>query len=394
MSTRSRSALFITAALLLVCTSQASAQEPRTWVSGPNTGDDVNPCTRVQPCRTFAGAISKTEAGGEINATESGAFGAVTITKAITIDVSNVEGGTVNSGSVGVIVNAGVTDAVVLRGLDIYGTNSPATPPCGYGGTSGIRVIKAGSVRIENSRIGRQQKAIEVVPTNDAQVIVNHVEIADNCLNGIIAAPAGAGTAALTVQDSTISNSGTALSVASGGTAWLSDSMLFGNALGYETVGTGVINDFGDNQLVANTVDGTATNNVAPAPPAGPAGADGVAGAPGVAGVGGVTGPAGEPALKLLLATSSSRRSVRTGSPVTVRFAATAAASSTLTISRAGKTLRTVRFASRAGSNAVRWNGRIGNARSTPGAYRLVVKAIGADGQTATAAVALTVKRR
>jgi hypothetical protein len=389
---RTRSALFITATLLLVCASQASAQDPRTWVSGnPSFGDDANPCTRDQPCKTFSGAISKTEAGGAINAIDSGPFGAVTITKAITIDVSNVEGGVFNSGGTGVIVNAGVTDAVVLRGLDIYGTNSPPTAPCGYGGVSGIRVIKAGSVRIENTRIGRQQKAIEVVPTSDAKVIVNRVEIADNCLNGIIAAPAGAGTAALSVQDSTISNSGTALSVATGATAWLSDSMLVGNALGYQTVGTGVINDFGDNQLVANTVDGTATNHVVPAPPAGPAGADGVAGAPGVAGV---AGPAGEPALTLLLATSSSRRSVRAGSPVTVRFAATVAASSTLTISRAGKTLRTLRFASRAGSNAVRWNGRIGKARSPAGAYRLVLTATGADGQTATRTIALTVKRR
>jgi hypothetical protein len=77
-----------------------------------------------------------------------------------------------------------------------------------------------------------------------------------------------------------------------------------------------------------------------------------------------------------------------------VNCAATAKASSTLTVSRAGKHVTTLRFASRAGPNSVRWNGRVGTARSTAGAYRLVLKAIGPDGQTATATIALTVKRR
>ncbi|RWC48926.1 MAG: right-handed parallel beta-helix repeat-containing protein, partial [Mesorhizobium sp.] len=70
------------AALLLASVfliAPASAQATRTWVSG--VGDDVNPCSRTAPCKTFAGAISKTAAGGEINCIDSGAYGAVTITK-------------------------------------------------------------------------------------------------------------------------------------------------------------------------------------------------------------------------------------------------------------------------------------------------------------------------
>src|SRR4029434_3668867 len=59
-------------------------QATRTWVSG--VGDDVTPCSRTAPCKTFAGAISKTAAGGEINAIDPGGFGAVTITKSITLD--------------------------------------------------------------------------------------------------------------------------------------------------------------------------------------------------------------------------------------------------------------------------------------------------------------------
>ena len=62
----------------------ASAQASRTWVSG--VGDDANPCSRTAPCKTFAGAISKTSVGGEIDALDPGGFGAVTITKAITLD--------------------------------------------------------------------------------------------------------------------------------------------------------------------------------------------------------------------------------------------------------------------------------------------------------------------
>src|SRR2546427_12209604 len=62
----------------------ANAQATRTWVSG--VGDDANPCSRTAPCKTFAGAISKTFIGGEIDALDPGGFGALTITKSITID--------------------------------------------------------------------------------------------------------------------------------------------------------------------------------------------------------------------------------------------------------------------------------------------------------------------
>src|ERR1700747_1674983 len=101
--------LSISATLLLIClwSSAAQAQASRTWVSG--VGDDANPCSRTAPCKTFAGAISKTAAGGEIDALDPGGFGAVTITKSITIDGG---GGQVASvlaaGTNGIIVNAGV----------------------------------------------------------------------------------------------------------------------------------------------------------------------------------------------------------------------------------------------------------------------------------------------
>src|ERR1700724_2395835 len=75
---------FSTLAFLVAFSTAASAQATRTWVSG--VGDDVNPCSRTAPCKTFAGAISNTAAGGEINVLDPGGFGGVTITKAITLN--------------------------------------------------------------------------------------------------------------------------------------------------------------------------------------------------------------------------------------------------------------------------------------------------------------------
>src|SRR6266568_3695702 len=92
--------------------SMAQAQATRTWVSG--VGDDANPCSRTAPCKTFAGAISKTAAGGEISVLDPGGFGAVTITKSITIDGDGTLAGILASLTNGIIVNAGVNDKVVI----------------------------------------------------------------------------------------------------------------------------------------------------------------------------------------------------------------------------------------------------------------------------------------
>ena len=100
----------------------AQAQATRTWVSG--VGDDANPCSRTAPCKTFAGAISKTAAAGEINVLDPGGFGAVTITKSITIRSDHVEAGVLVAGTDGIVVAAGPTDHIVLEGLDIDGSGT------------------------------------------------------------------------------------------------------------------------------------------------------------------------------------------------------------------------------------------------------------------------------
>src|SRR5258705_7256959 len=102
-------------AIPLLSAVSAQAQATRTWVSG--VGDDANPCSRTAPCKTFAGAISKTAAGGEIDCLDPGGFGAVTITKSITIDCDAGAGGILNSGFNGVIISAGANDTIMLRNL-------------------------------------------------------------------------------------------------------------------------------------------------------------------------------------------------------------------------------------------------------------------------------------
>src|SRR5687768_10234879 len=86
----------------IICTT-AYAQATRTWVSG--VGDDVNPCSRTAPCKTFAGAISKTATNGEINCLDPAGYGAVTITKSITIDCEDTQGSILSSGTTGIIIN-------------------------------------------------------------------------------------------------------------------------------------------------------------------------------------------------------------------------------------------------------------------------------------------------
>src|SRR5438128_9605563 len=105
------------ALIALALPASASAQASRTWVSG--VGDDANPCSRTAPCKTFAGAISRTAAKGEINCLDPGGFGGVTITKWITISCEAGTAGVLVSGTPGITVNAGPSDQVTLRGLDI-----------------------------------------------------------------------------------------------------------------------------------------------------------------------------------------------------------------------------------------------------------------------------------
>ncbi len=169
--------------LVLVFSSMAQAQATRTWVSG--VGDDANPCSRTAPCKTFAGAISKTAAKGEINVLDPGGFGGVTITKSITISSEGFEAGVLVSGTNAIVVNAGIADVVILRGLDIEGLGT---------GLNGIRFLGGRALHVEDCTINNfTGKAIEFSPSagtvTTAQLFVSDTTIRNNAGGGILIKP-------------------------------------------------------------------------------------------------------------------------------------------------------------------------------------------------------------
>lgn len=143
-------------------------QASRTWVSG--VGDDANPCSRTAPCKTFAGAISKTAAGGEIDALDPGGFGALTITKAITIDGGGGQVASVLvSGTNGIVVQAGANDVVILRNLRINGIVGS-----GAGGLNGVRFLSGKDLNIESCYIfGFTQNGLDIALNQATQASVH-----------------------------------------------------------------------------------------------------------------------------------------------------------------------------------------------------------------------------
>src|ERR1700709_1531035 len=132
----------------LLASAPASAQATRTWVSG--VGDDVNPCSRTAPCKTFAGAISKTATAGEINCLDPGGMGTVTITKSMTINCHEILGSILASGVPGITINATAAGSrVVLRNLQINGAQGGTVVP----GTIGVRILAAATVAIQDTVI-------------------------------------------------------------------------------------------------------------------------------------------------------------------------------------------------------------------------------------------------
>lgn len=187
------SALLVFAACVFFA-SLARAQATRTWVSG--VGDDVNPCSRTAPCKTFAGAISKTAAGGEINCLDPGGFGAVTITKAITIDCVKTVGGVLASLVNGVIINAPANARIILRGLDINGVGN---------GLDGIKFMAGGSLHVEDSVIYGMQTGINIGAGNE--IYIKNTYIRNNSNIGVYIAGSG-GLINAVIEKTTVENQG------------------------------------------------------------------------------------------------------------------------------------------------------------------------------------------
>lgn len=295
----------IVALLLLTISSHAFAQATRTWISG--VGDDANPCSRTAPCKTFAGAISKTAAGGEINAIDSGGFGGVTITKSITLDGGSVLAGVLVSGTNAIVVNAGANDEVVLRNLDINGLST---------GLNGVNFLNGKRLVVENSKIyGFTQSGIAIAPgatSGDTTALISNVTLNKNrhaslfSAQAIKVAPASGATATVTVKDVRAVGNDKGIIVYDGGianvidsvvvdspygggvgvnssgvaaraivensvltdnksgvrasgpaTIHLSGSTISRNETGIHIVSGGTVTSFGNNRVMNNTVDGT-----------------------------------------------------------------------------------------------------------------------------------------
>ena len=200
----------------LACSTLAQAQATRTWVSG--VGDDANPCSRTAPCKTFAGAISKTAAGGEISVLDPGGFGAVTITKAITINGDGTLAGILASLTNGVIVNAGANDVVTLRNISINGAGN---------GTNGIRFLAGRHLKVESCAInGFLTHGIDMVHTG---VGAGELSVLNSTFTNIgtvaIRVAATAGTPSVAVDHVRIQRASLGLDVLQG-TASISNSVI------------------------------------------------------------------------------------------------------------------------------------------------------------------------
>jgi hypothetical protein len=156
--------------------------QARTWVSG--VGNDANPCSRIAPCKTFAGAISKTTAGGEISVLDPGDFGPVTIDKSITINGDGTLASILALNTTGIVVNVGRFDNVIIRNVSINGAGT---------GIDGVRYRFGGRLTLENVTINGFRQSFgdavdaSLVPNSTAprgELLMNNVTIT-NCANGV-----------------------------------------------------------------------------------------------------------------------------------------------------------------------------------------------------------------
>jgi hypothetical protein len=316
---------------LVLLPSAALAQATRTWVSG--VGNDSNPCSRTSPCKTWAGAISKTAQGGEINALDSGGFGAVLITKAITLSGTGVTAGVLVGGTNGITINTSPDttppgspdrDIVTLQGLDINGLGQTAGSP----GLIGVSIVHAGAVRLEDDEIyGFSTGGVAFEPTAPTtsgapvpSLTVENSTIQSNPGDGLLAIPPagtsirvlldndsfegnGCGIAAAMIAASfTTSNCGGAGTTSTGrveidsantsvsGNAGagvqsdgstavnqIANDVVEGNGTGLQELSGGKITQVGANSVFGNIANGTPSSIVSTGP-VGPAGATGANG--------------------------------------------------------------------------------------------------------------------
>ena len=217
---------------VLAITSTAQAQATRTWVSC--VGDDANNCSRTTPCKTFAGAISKTARGGEVSVLDPCGFGSVTITKSVTIEgtgtLASIIGASVNGITINITDAADVAKSVRIRGLSINGAST---------GLQGIKVSAASKVVIEDSVIDGFKDGVGVASAGAVQVFIRKCVIRNNVGAGIRVDVAGNQVA-------------------------ISDVAVVFNGTGLTTIAGGSIVSFRNNIIFGNKKDGDPTSSLPP----------------------------------------------------------------------------------------------------------------------------------
>ena len=291
--------LLAASAALFCLATTANAQATRTWVSG--VGDDANPCSRTAPCKTFAGAISKTAACGEISVLDPGGFGVITITKSITLNGTGTLAGILSAGTNAVIVNAGANDTIILRDISLNGACTGLNGIRFLAGrtlmvdhcwiydmtTTGIDVAKAtdGNLKVLDTNIenmgvdgiGTNTTAGQISGTidrsrmmncangihikNNSRVVARNCVFSNNTTNGVFA-DATAGTGQIRVWESQISMNGVngvRAGGAGGGTSRVEialNQIDNNNSSGVFIFTGGVVETFTNNSIRGNNVDG------------------------------------------------------------------------------------------------------------------------------------------
>jgi hypothetical protein len=234
--------------------SPAQAQATRTWVSG--VGNDANPCSRTAPCKTFAGAISKTAEGGEISVLDPGGFGAVTITKSISIVAEGSEGSILAAGVNGIIVNAGADDVVTLHGLFIEGAGT---------GFNGIRFLAGARLHVRDCLIRGFKAgtglAIDVQALGPSRIFLSNCTLTDN-IGGVLVKPTGAKGAVVMLDDVRVEGNSGAAVTADGDKAVvrLNATTIANNGSGLVVLNNGKIQSFGNNAILGNNPNGAPTS--------------------------------------------------------------------------------------------------------------------------------------
>jgi hypothetical protein len=261
-------ALSLSILCCLLVAGSLSAQATRTWVSG--VGDDVNPCSRTAPCKTFAGAISKTAACGEISVLDPGGYGAVTITKSITIDGSGTHASILNGSVNGItvfITNASdVCKTVILRELSINGGGVSGVNG-GFTGLSGIRQISSVDValHVEHVDIAHQTlRGIDIAPTTTSRTFLKDVDIRHTTLDGIEVRPSAGQLAKLAATNVRARQSAASgLKLTNNASVRVNDSQFEGNANGVNVVANTVFSMFVETVMSNNTGTGLINGSTA-----------------------------------------------------------------------------------------------------------------------------------